>query len=353
MEVYRDCKSLLTFSGGLGDAVLSTAAVRRAQFDDPDGEFHVGVWNKGQEEVFRSLEVPVVRIPVESRLGFRRRVKSLSNWPGVLADVAKLSYLVHSYDRVIGPVVIGPIYYLAPFFRKFIPGDKERFLPMPHPLKALVEDQYIGFTLQDRIDALLGAGGSPYFPPELGFSRQHSEIADRMWAETGVDPRKAVVCNFRTSNWTKDFTPSQVEFIINFVQRHHLSPVIINYSPEYQEILMEKFAGNQLVFVANSSVLAMGEFLRKARAHVSADTGLAHVAGIVGTPTLVAFGPGNKENWVYPGHSNVSSIQANMACKTLSCRSGQVCSQPDTYCISRISLDEFAEKLKTVISFNS
>lgn len=349
METYKSPKSLLTFSSGLGDAVLSTPAVRRAQADDPESEFHVGVWNRGQEEVFKSIGVPTVRIPVESRLGFRRRVKNICNWPEVFVDLVKLSRFVHNYDRVICPVGLGPISYLTPFFRKVVPGDKERIMPMPYPRKVLTSNKYMGYVLQDQIDAFLGAEALPYFSPELTFLRAHSALAGRMWTEAGLDPKRSVVCNFRTSARIKDFTFPQIEAVVSLVSSHGLLPVVVNYTPELQMMLKEKFSGHKLAFAANPSALVMGEFLRMARAHVSGDTGLAHIAGVVGTPTLVAFGPSDSENWVCPSHKNVSSVQVNMACKTLTCRSRQHCHQPGGNCMSRIDMDEFAEKLQQVV----
>lgn len=338
--------ALFIFEGGVGDAVFSAAAARRAQYHQPDINFQVGAWTGEQEEIYRLSGLPVTRLP---HLGlFHNRMKQVGEWPAFFKCLMELSVLLHTYDQVICPVGVGSLYHLSRAFKAFIPGDRQRFLPMPHPREVIVSGKYMGFILQDRIDALLGGNSLPYFPPELGFSKEHSGIADRMWAEIGLDPKRSVVCNFRTSNPTKDFTPSQVEFTVSFIQGHKLSSVIINYLPEDQELLTEKFPGHKLAFAANNSVLAMGEFLRMARAHVTADTGVAHIAGVVGTPTLVVFGPSDSKNWVYPGHDNVNSVQVNMSCKTLTCRAGQVCNHPEVYCMSHVDMDELAEKLHQV-----
>ena len=337
MEAKGKQKTVLfIFDGGVGDAVFSTAAVRRAQYHQPDTNFQVGAWTGEQEEIFRSSGLPVTRLP---HLGlFHNRMKQVGEWPAFFKCLVELSVLLHTYDQVICPVGVGSLYHLSRAFKAFIPGDRERFLPMPHPREVIVPDKYMGF-------ALLGVNSLPYFPPELEFSSEHSETADRMWVETGVDPQRSVVCNFKTSHPTKDLTPFQVEFIVKFIQRHKLLPVIVNYSPADQRLLKEKFSGHGLAFAANDSVLVMGEFLRVARAHVTADTGLAHIAGVVGVPTLTVFGPTGRENWVCPFHKNIISIQAETHCETLACRVGQVCNYPEVYCMSHIDMDEFAEKL--------
>jgi lipopolysaccharide heptosyltransferase II len=83
-------------------------------------------------------------------------------------------------------------------------------------------------------------------------------------------------------------------------------------------------------------VQATGAILRRARALVSGDTGVMHMATGVGTPVVALFGPTVEAFGFFPYTRRAEVVQLDLACRPCSSHGGPVCPLGHHHCLTLV-----------------
>jgi heptosyltransferase-2 len=83
-----------------------------------------------------------------------------------------------------------------------------------------------------------------------------------------------------------------------------------------------------------------GAVLRRAKALVSGDTGVMHMATGVGTPVVALFGPTVEAFGFFPYTRRAEVLQLDLGCRPCSSKGGPVCPLGHHHCLVRIAPDE-------------
>jgi heptosyltransferase II len=102
------------------------------------------------------------------------------------------------------------------------------------------------------------------------------------------------------------------------------------------------------------AVSAAGEFdlqgsaavLKRARALISGDTGLMHMATAVGTPVLALFGPTVEPFGFFPYHAKATVLQRELYCRPCSSHGGPKCPEVHHRCLQDLTPDDVLEALR-------
>ena len=81
---------------------------------------------------------------------------------------------------------------------------------------------------------------------------------------------------------------------------------------------------------------ATGAILRRARALVSGDTGVMHMATGVGTPVVALFGPTVEAFGFFPYTRRAEVVQLDLACRPCSSHGGPVCPLGHHHCLALV-----------------
>jgi heptosyltransferase II len=92
------------------------------------------------------------------------------------------------------------------------------------------------------------------------------------------------------------------------------------------------------------SVAGLAAAIAGCSAIVSNDSGPAHIAAAVGTPTLVLFGPTSPERWTPPGKL-VTSLSLGLVCSPCSNHGGEHCPLGTHACMNDLSVDQVMRTL--------
>ncbi len=105
--------------------------------------------------------------------------------------------------------------------------------------------------------------------------------------------------------------------------------------------------GSRSVSAAGSFGLqATGAVLRRAKALVSGDTGVMHMATAVGTPVVAIFGPTVEAFGFFPYTRRAEVLQLDLACRPCSSKGGPVCPLGHHDCLVRIAPDDVYAALR-------
>src|ERR671939_277511 len=80
-----------------------------------------------------------------------------------------------------------------------------------------------------------------------------------------------------------------------------------------------------------------GALLRRARALVSGDTGVMHMATGVGTPVVALFGPTVRAFGFFPYGSRAQVLELDLACRPCSSKGGPRCPLGHHRCLGEMS----------------
>jgi ADP-heptose:LPS heptosyltransferase len=88
--------------------------------------------------------------------------------------------------------------------------------------------------------------------------------------------------------------------------------------------------------------------IKRARVHLSSDTGILHLAYGVGTPTVSLFGPGNHNKWAPPGDRHVV-VRTGLPCSPCTQHGISPPCPRAAACIKEISVDAVKNALEEVL----
>ena len=189
-------------------------------------------------------------------------------------------------------------------------GSLEMFLPRP--------------TL-DAAEAYLAAGG-------IGATRQLIAVAPGAAHFTKRWP---------THHWTA--------LVRRLVE--HGNDVVVVGGPEDREVAahVAEAGGERAVSAAAGFDLpGSAALLKRARALISGDTGVMHLATAVGTPVVALFGPTVERFGFFPYHAKATVLQRQLYCRPCSAHGGPKCPEVHHRCLQDLTPEDVLDALRTL-----
>lgn len=92
-----------------------------------------------------------------------------------------------------------------------------------------------------------------------------------------------------------------------------------------------------------------GALLRQARAVVTGDTGVMHMATAVGTPVIALFGPTVEAFGFFPYNARATVLQRDLSCRPCSSQGGARCPLGHHHCLREIPPDQVGAVLERLL----
>ncbi len=199
-------------------------------------------------------------------------------------------------------------------------------------------------------DAARGLDVAPDAGPlELFLPREAVQRADRFSAERGLGlSRQLIAVAPGAAHFTKRWpTHHWVALVRRLVEKGN--DVVVVGGPGDREVAAAVAASG-----GEGAASAAGEFdllgsaalLKRARALISGDTGLMHLAGGIGTPVVALFGPTVEQFGFFPYHAKATVLQRTLDCRPCSAHGGPTCPLKHHRCLQDLQPDEVLETLR-------
>jgi ADP-heptose:LPS heptosyltransferase len=88
------------------------------------------------------------------------------------------------------------------------------------------------------------------------------------------------------------------------------------------------------------------ELVRMSHLHISVDTGAAHIAAAVGTPTITIYGPSYSNAWAYPGKQHMV-VLPDMEC--VPCHKTGCNGQYRSICLETLEAEKVQRAIKSMV----
>jgi ADP-heptose:LPS heptosyltransferase len=118
-------------------------------------------------------------------------------------------------------------------------------------------------------------------------------------SRAGLEVGRYLVVHPGSGSPAKNWPADRFADIVERLRDAHGIPALLLAGPADGEVV-ERLQGRltrPVPVLADRALLALAEIVRAARAYLGNDSGLSHLAGMVGTPTLVLFGPTEPALW--------------------------------------------------------
>jgi predicted lipopolysaccharide heptosyltransferase III len=148
--------------------------------------------------------------------------------------------------------------------------------------------------------ALLGWTGVPVTdrpPTELAVTQEALEKVDRYLATAGLEAGKFALIHPAAAFATKQWAAEKFARIIEFLAGHRL-PCVAIAAPHESALINEVASQTSVRLVHFSfSLPEVTALASRARLFIGNDSGIAHIAAAVNTPSIVIFGSSNIAHW--------------------------------------------------------
>jgi heptosyltransferase II len=112
------------------------------------------------------------------------------------------------------------------------------------------------------------------------------------------------------------------------------------------EQLSPAFRGRGASAAGRFDLAGTAALLRRARALISGDTGVMHLATAVGTPVVALFGPTVEPFGFFPYQAKATVVQKNLSCRPCSAHGTAVCPLKHHRCLQDLMPEEVMEALR-------
>jgi ADP-heptose:LPS heptosyltransferase len=142
-----------------------------------------------------------------------------------------------------------------------------------------------------------GDGAIPV--PEIRVPPDAAALADAELVRAGLADRPFVAIHPGSGSPAKNWPAEQFAVVVDALQRRHgLASVVLAGPADAQALQMLHTRSDPSdVMLVNRPLLLVAAVLRRATAFLGNDSGLAHLAGLLGVPTLALFGPSDPVLW--------------------------------------------------------
>lgn len=149
--------------------------------------------------------------------------------------------------------------------------------------------------------ALLGFAGVPVNdrpPSRLPVTSKSAEGIDLLLHSYGIDEGGIALIHPAAAFTTKQWSPQNFARVAEFVEKQGLFPVMV-VAPGEKGVI-DEIASSTKSMLRGFSDLSLPEITAlasRADLFVGNDSGIAHIAAAVNTPTVVIFGSSNRDHW--------------------------------------------------------
>jgi predicted lipopolysaccharide heptosyltransferase III len=199
--------------------------------------------------------------------------------------------------------------------------------------------------------ALLGWTGVPVSDrprTQLGISPAAVESVNQQLAVAGLGDRQIALIHPAAAFETKRWAVENFARVAEFVSERGLAPVAIAASHEAQIV-------NDLLGEASVKILSLELSLpevtalaARSKLFIGNDSGIAHIAAAVGTPSVVVFGSSNTAHWRPWNSAKAEVVFEQMPCQPCHGYFCEKFSQPE--CILRVPVTRVAAAIERCLN---
>ena len=199
--------------------------------------------------------------------------------------------------------------------------------------------------------ALLGWTGVPVTdrpPTTLGVDPEAVEAINRRLADAGLDDRKIALVHPAAAFATKQWPAENFARVGEFLAERGFAPVAIT-APQESAVL-ESLLKELSVPVLSFNDLSLPEvtaLATRSQLFVGNDSGIAHIAAAVGTPSVVIFGSSNIAHWRPWNRAAAEVVFEEMPCQPCHGYFCEKFAQPE--CILRVPVSRAIAAIERVL----
>ena len=343
-------KILILRMDGLGDLVLSSAAIREIRRGFPNAEITlaVGSWN---EEIAKCIPYHDNLITHDCFLFSFFRGKRKIRLKEELNFIKRLRR--SNYD--LGIDLRGDLLSIIPLF---LSGARFRFAKdtrgggflLTHIVrwdkreirhekdKALCLVEALGVAVRNR-------------KTELDIPKKDVEYVEKYLVEKGIkhSDRLITIAPCALYYW-KSWHAERFARIASLIAKKYNLTVALVGSREDRSVLetINELANSKAINSAGDLTLGqVTALIGRSDMFIGNDSGLIHIAAAMKTPMIQLFGPGEPEKFGYV--DNQSILLMNNDCPYSPCRQNK-CMNIENWCMDKISVDEVMKAFKKLIS---
>jgi lipopolysaccharide heptosyltransferase II len=338
---------------GLGDLVLSTAALReiRSGFPEANITLVVGSWAKNISKCISSYDHLIVHdcflfsfFRGNRKFDFRKElifIKELRknkfdlgiDLRGDLLSIIPL-YLSGAKFRFAKDTRGGGflLTHIVKWNKRGIKHEKDRALQVVETL---------GLSLKHR-------------DMELTITQDDVEYVEKYMAENGLSQsdRLVTIAPRALYQW-KSWRPEKFAKVASAIMKTYNAKVVLVGSRNDRSILDEINALTNFKTVNSAGVLTLPQasaLIYKSDIFIGNDSGLIHIAAAHKTPMVQIFGPGEPEKFAYTGKNNILLIKND--CPYHPCTQ-QSCKYQDNWCMDKITVKDVMGAFSKIIASQS
>jgi ADP-heptose:LPS heptosyltransferase len=147
---------------------------------------------------------------------------------------------------------------------------------------------------------------------------------------------------------TKQWSAKKFADVVTYLRSIKIEPVLVSTEAEKHVIAaVEREVGNRIAFLTGLSLPEVTALAHRSSLFVGNDSGIAHIAAAVKTPSVVIFGSSNREHW-RPWTDSINEIvYREMECQPCP---GDFCREFDQpACIIGIEVADVISAIRTVV----
>jgi lipopolysaccharide heptosyltransferase II len=218
---------------------------------------------------------------------------------------------------------------------------------VPSPL--LLWGQQKTHSVEQQL-ALLGWTGVPVSDRPrtyLGIAPEATRSVNEQLAAVGLADRKIALIHAAAAFATKRWATQNFARVAEFLAERGFAPVVIGVPHEFwlvEELLNETAVKILPLYLSLPEVTALAA---RAQVFVGNDSGIAHIAAAVGTPSVVIFGSSNVAHWRPWNRAPAEVVFEEMPCQP--CH-GYFCEKfPEPECIVRVPVARVIAAVEKVL----
>jgi len=186
-------------------------------------------------------------------------------------------------------------------------------------------------------------------PPEVFLPRPAIDAAGAFLSSRGLGTtRQLIALAPGAAHFTKRWPPHHWAALVKRLVDGGNDVVLVGGPADRADAESAAAAGEAAAVSAAGAfdLLGSAALLKRARALVSGDTGVMHLATAVGTPVLALFGPTVEQFGFFPYHAKATVLQRDLSCRPCSSHGTATCPLTHHRCLQDLQPVDVLEALR-------